>query len=163
MVASAILALSVPVPVFSQMMDMSMKEHREGCGQMMKSCNMDNMGDMMGMCLGHADIIGLTDDQIMKMKPLHSEMQKNQARFKADLKIAEIELMEIMELKDFDIEKAGSAVKKISEIKTAYHLERLKAMKKMRTILTDEQFKKMKRMMSMKMGEKKPAKRMMKK
>lgn len=71
--------------------------------------------------------------------------------------------MEIMEVKDFDLEKAGSAVKKIAEIKTAHHLEMLKAMKEMRTILTDEQFKKMKRMMSMKMGGKKPAKMMMKK
>jgi len=40
----------------------------------------------------------------------------------------------------------------------------LRAIKEMRTILTDEQFRKMKKkMMSMKTGEKKPAKRMMKK
>jgi Spy/CpxP family protein refolding chaperone len=71
--------------------------------------------------------------------------------------------MEIMEVKDFDIEQAGSAVKKIAEIKTAHHLEMLKAMKEIRTILTDEQFKKMKKMMSMKTNEKKPSKGMMKK
>ncbi len=62
-----------------------------------------------------------------------------------------------------DLEKASSAVRNIAEIKTAHHLEMLKAMKEMRTILTDEQFKKLKKMMSMKTGEKKPAKRMMKK
>ena len=129
----------------------------------MEMGNMDKMGDMMGMCIEHADKMGLTDDQIAKMKPLHREMQKKQARFKADRKIAEIELMEIMEVKDFDLEKASAAVKKIEEIKTAHHLEMLKAMKEMRTILTDEQFKKMKKMMSMKTGEKKPAKKMMKK
>ena len=159
----ALLAFSVPVPAFSQMKDMSMKEHREGHGQMMGMGNMDRMGDMMGMCIEHADELGLTDDQIMKMKPVHREMKKKDARFKADWKIAEIELMEIMEVKDFDLEKASSAVKKIEEIKTAHHLEMLKAMKEMRSILTDEQFKKMKKMMSMKTGEKKPAKRMMKK
>jgi hypothetical protein len=39
-----------------------------------------------------------------------------------------------------------------------------KTMKEMHTILTDEQFKKMKKiMMSMKMGEKKPENKMMKK
>jgi hypothetical protein len=38
----------------------------------------------------------------------------------------------------------------------------LKGMKEMRTMLTDEQFKNMKKMMSMKMGENKPAKKMMK-
>jgi len=161
--AVALLALSLPVPAFSQMKDMSMMEHREGRGQMMEMGNMDRMGDMMGMCIEHADKMGLTDDQVMKMKPVHREMQKKQARFQADLKIAEIELMEIMEVKDFDLEKANSAVKKIAEIKTAHHLEMLKAMKEMRTILTDEQFKNMKKMMPMKTVEKKPAKRMMKK
>jgi Spy/CpxP family protein refolding chaperone len=158
-----LLTVAFAVPAFSQMMDMSMKGHREGHGQMMEMGNMDKMGDMMGMCIEHADMMGLTDDQIMKMKPLHREMQKKQARFKADLKIAEIELMEIMEVKDFDIENAGYAVNKIAEIKTAHHLEMLKAVKDMRTILTDEQFKKMKKMMPMKTGEKKPVKRMMKK
>nr|WP_281412912.1 Spy/CpxP family protein refolding chaperone [Geobacter grbiciae] len=108
--------------------------------------------------------MGLTDDQVMKLKPIHREMQKKHARFKADLKIAEIELMEIMEVKDFDLEKASSAVKKIEGIKTAHHLEMLQAMKEVRSTLTDEQFKKMKTMMmSMQPGEKKPAKKMMKK
>jgi Spy/CpxP family protein refolding chaperone len=159
--AVALLAFSVPVPSFSQMKDMPMKGHGEGHGQMMGT--MDKMGDMMGMCMQHADMMGLTDDQILKMKPMHSEMQKKQARFQADKKIAEIELMEIMEVKDFDLEKASAAVKNIADIKTAHHLEMLKAMKEMRTILTDEQFKKMKKMMPMMMGEKKPAKKVMKK
>jgi Spy/CpxP family protein refolding chaperone len=168
---SLLLTVVFAVPAFSQMMDMPMHQHRDGHGQMMGMGAMDRMGDMACMCIEHADKMGLTDDQIMKMKPLHREMQKKQARFQADLKIAEIELMEIMEVKDFDLEKAGSAVKKIADIKTAHHLEMLKGMKEMRAILTDEQFKQMKKMMPMKemmsmkekAGEKKPAKRMMKK
>jgi Spy/CpxP family protein refolding chaperone len=160
-----LLTVVFAVPAFSQMTDMPMKGH----GQMMEMGNMDKMGDMMGMCIEHADKMGLTDDQITKMKPIHREMQKKQARFKADQKIAEIELMEIMDVKDFDLEKANAAVKKIADIRTAYHLEMLKAMKEMRTILTDEQFAKMKKMMMtmkmmpMKTGEKKPAKKTMKK
>jgi Spy/CpxP family protein refolding chaperone len=153
MVAAVALLMTVPMPSFSQMKDMSMNGHREGHGQMMEMGNMDKMGDMMG----------LTDDQIMKMKPMHRELQKKQARFKADLKIAEIELMEIMEVKNFNMEKTSSAVKKIAQIRTANHLEMLKAMKEMRAILTDEQFKNMKNMMSMKPCEKNPAMGMMKK
>lgn len=137
-----LLAFSVPGPASADMMEMGM---------------MEKMGDM-GMCIEHAESIGLTDDQIMKMKTRHSDMQKKQARFKADKKIAEIELMDIMDVKDFDLEKASSAVKKIAEIKTAQQLEMLKSMKEMRTMLTAEQFKEMKKMMSMKMSEKKPAK-----
>jgi len=65
-----------------------------------------------------------------------------------------------MEVKDFDLDKANTAVKKIEDIKTAQHLEMLKTMKDMRTILTDEQFKNMHKMY-MKMGEKKHGKMMM--
>lgn len=159
---AALLALNMPVPAFSEMMDMPMKEHQECHGHMMEMGNMDKMGDMVGMCMEHADRLGLTDDQVMKMKPVHREMEKKDARFKADLKIAEIDLMEIMEVKDFDLERASAAVKKIADIKTAHHLEMLKGMKEIRTVLTDDQFKKMKKM-CMKMDEKKPAKKMMKK
>lgn len=158
--AAALLALSVPQPALSQMSGMSMQGHRGDHGQRMEMCNLDRMDDMMGICCAHADKLGLSDEQTMKMKPIHSEMQKKQARFKADLKIAQIELKDIMEVKDFDLEKAETAVKKIEGIKTAHHLEMLSAMKEMRTILTDEQFKKMKTMKQMEMGEKKPAKRM---
>jgi len=151
------------VPAFSQMKGMSMQQDGGMRGHMMEMGNMDMMGDMMGMCLAQADKIGLTDAQIKKIKPLHSDMQKKQAQFRADVKKAEIDLMDIMEVKDFDLEKASAEVKSIEEIKTAHSLEMLKAMKEMRTVLTDEQFKKMKNMMPMEMGEKKPAKRMMKK
>ncbi|MBE0504370.1 MAG: hypothetical protein IBX46_09605 [Desulfuromonadales bacterium] len=135
-----LLAFSVPLPASAEMMEM------------------DKMGEMMGMCIEHAEMMGLTDDQIMKIKPRHSDMQKKHARYKADKKIAEIELMDIMDVKDFDLEKARSAVKKIAEIKTAHKLEMLKSMKEMRTMLTEEQFKAMKKMMIMKLGEKEPMK-----
>jgi Spy/CpxP family protein refolding chaperone len=150
------------VPAFSEMRDMPMRGHGEGHGQMMERGNMEMMGGDM-MCMEHADKMGLTDDQMAKMKPMHREMQKKQIRSKADLKIAEIELMEIMEVKDFDLDKATVAVKKIEDMKTAQHLEMLKAMKDMRAILTEEQFKNMHKMMSMKMGEEEHEKKMDKK
>ena len=162
LVLSLLLTVLIALPAFAQM-DMPMKEHMEGHGQMMGAGGMDRMGDMMGMCLEHAAKIGLTDEQIKKITPIHREMQKKQARFKADVKIAEIDLMEIMEVKDFDLEKASAGVKKIADIKTAHHLDMLKSMKEVRSVLTDEQFQKMKKMMAMKMEEKKPAKKMVKK
>jgi Spy/CpxP family protein refolding chaperone len=155
---SLLLTVVFAVPAFSQM-DMPMKGHGGGHGSMMEMDHMDMMGGDM-MCMEYAHHMGLTDDQMMKMKPLHREMQKKQIRSKADLKIAEIELMEIMEVKDFDLDKATAAIKKIEDIKTARHLEMLKVMKEMRAILTDEQFKKMHKMCMMKMGEKKHGKMM---
>lgn len=149
----ALLVLTVTVPAFSQMTDMPMKGHGMGHGPMMDMGCMNKMDDMMSRCLEHAEMLGLTDEQIMKMKPLHSEMQKRQVQFEADLKIAEIELMEIVEVRDFSLEKASNAVRKIEGIKTAHHLELLKAMKEVRGALTDDQFRKMKKTMFMKSGD----------
>jgi periplasmic protein CpxP/Spy len=140
-------------PAFSQM---GMNERKDGHGHMMEIGSMDRMGDMMGMCLENADKIGLSEDQVAKITPLHREMKKKQVRYNADIKIAEMDLREIMEVKDFDLEKANAAVKKIEDIKSAYHMEMLKRMKEVRSALTEEQFKKMKTMMHMKIDGKKP-------
>jgi Spy/CpxP family protein refolding chaperone len=163
--AVALLAFTMPVTAFSEMKEMPKKEHREGHASMMDMGHMDKMGDMMDMCVVHADRMGLSDEQMAKMKPVHREMEKKQVRFKADIKIAEIELMEIMEVKNFDLEKASAALNKIADRVTAHHLEILKVMKEIRNGLTDEQFAKMKKtMMSMKTDEKKhDKKKMMKK
>lgn len=156
---TVLLLVVCAAPAFPQMMDMPMMEKREGHGQMMEMGKMEKMGEM---CLENADKIGLSDDQRIKMKAVHNEMEKKQARFKADVKIARIELMEIMEVKDFDLEKASSQVRHIAEIMTAHHLEMVKGMKEIRTILTDEQFKKLQKMMPMKKDEKTPSRKMMK-
>lgn len=129
---SFVLTFVLAVPAFSQMM------------------NMDHMGDMGKLCIEHADMLGLTDGQIAKMKPLHYEMQKNKARFNADLKIAEIEHMEIMDVKDFDMDKARASVDRMEGLKKAHQMAMIVTMKDMRTILTYDQFKKMNKMMPMK-------------
>jgi Spy/CpxP family protein refolding chaperone len=87
-------------------------------------------------------------------------MRKSQIRFQADLKLAQMEQMETMEVKDFNLDKASALVKKIADIKTAHHLEMLKAMKEVRAILTEDQFKKLKAMKPMKQDHRKPEKSM---
>ena len=158
--AAALIALNMPITAFAEMKEMSIKEHREGHGPMMEMAHMAKMGEMMDMCVEHSEMLGLSDAQINKMKPVHRDMQKKQARFEADVKIAEIELSEIMEVKDFDLVKATAAVKKIADFKTNQQLELLKAMKDVRAIWTEEQFNKMKKMMPMKKGENKHPKKM---
>jgi len=145
-------------PAFSQMHHEPMKDcpncdmHMPEMGGKMGMGGMDRMGEMMGMCLANAEKMGLTPEQIKKITPIHREMQKKHVRYKADMKIAEMEKMEIMEVKEFDLDKAVAAAKKISDIQTAHQLDMLKSMKAVRTILTDEQFKKMQQMMPMMMG-----------
>lgn len=124
--------------------------HVGAYAQMTEMGIMDNVTDMIGMCIEHADEIGLTDDQIMKIKPMCSEFGKREARFKADLRIAEIELLEIMEVKDFSMDHGRSAVEKMAEIKKAHHFEMLRSARDMRAVFTEQQFREISKMLALK-------------
>src|SRR6185369_8786229 len=146
------------LPAAARDMEMPMHEHMGARGPMMESGSMDRMGEMMGKCLEHAEELGLTEDQTKKLTPLHREMKKLLIRFNADLKLAEMEHMETMEVKDFDLDKAIAEDRKIAGMKTAHHAEMLKLMKQVRTVLTEEQFRKMKEMAPMMMKDMMPEK-----
>jgi periplasmic protein CpxP/Spy len=161
-------AIILASPAFAQMKNMTMERKGPGAGPGMGMCDMcamdgkgDLMGGMMGNCLKHADRLGLTDEQVSKIKPIHRDMQKKQAQFMADLKIAQIDMKGIMDVKDFDLDKAIAQVKKIEDIKTAHHIDMLKSMKEVRSIFTEEQFRKMQKMMPMMMEGTRPHKKMM--
>ena len=139
------------VPAFADMNGKEMKEcacHEQKMGMPDMHRGMHKKGDMLGMLIKHADKVGLTDDQVVKLKAIHRTMEKKEIRAEAEKKITKIDLMEIMEVKDFNLEKADAAAKKISGIETSKHLEMLKTLKEVRSILTDEQFKKIKEMKS---------------
>ena len=111
--------------------------HGYGYGKGMGS--MDKMENMVGMCLAHIDQMGLSSEQLAKIKPIRREMQRKQVQFKAERKLAEMDLAEIMSEKDFDLEQASAAVKKISDIKTRHHLEMLKYIKQVHSIVPEGQ------------------------
>jgi len=102
LVLSLLLTAVFVVPAFSQM-SMSMEEHQEGYGQIRE---LSTTAKVIGMCTEHPDKLALTDERIMKMKSADTEMKKKEARLTAELRIADKELMEIMEVEDFDLEKA---------------------------------------------------------
>ena len=160
MITALLLTAALAVPAFAQANELEMKGQHPARDRSMAACGMDHMdqmAQMMGSCLEHAHKLGLTDEQSDKLAALHRTVQKGEVRAQADAKIAEMELMEIMEVKDFDFEKAKIAVLKIAEIRSTQHLEMLKTMKEVRNLLSDEQFAKMKQMMRsrMQMDEKK--------
>ena len=119
-----------------------MKAHGARNELMLEMRSMSRMGAVMGRNIKHAENLALTEDQIMKIMPVHNQMQKKEAKFKADLKLAQVELTENA-LKKPDQVRSNSAVTNIADIKEAHHVQLLKALKEMRIVLTDEQLRKM--------------------
>ena len=139
------LSVIFAAPAFAQMHDNEIndykkheyKEHRIKKGDMNKMCV------MIHMCLKHADKLGLSVEQVDKLKIIHHSMDIKVNRFQAEKKIANIELSGIIEVKDFNLKKANTALQKISNIGRNQQFEILKAMKAVRSVLTDDQFVKL--------------------
>jgi len=147
-ILTALMLTSVlAVPAFADTHGKEMKEPKKcECHEQMGRHHMHKRGDMLGMLIKHADKVGLSGEQVAKLKDIHRGMEKKKIRSEADMKLARIDMKEIMEVKAFDLEKANAAVQKISDLKRDQHLEMLKSLRDVRSILTDAQFQKIKDM-----------------
>lgn len=92
----------------------------------------------------YADELGLSDEQVKKLKSIWSGYKKGVIRKKADIKIAEIELGEILEQDAIDFGKAKAKITQIGSLNQAIRLGHLSSIEKAQKVLTAEQLTKLK-------------------
>lgn len=108
------------------------------------------MGGMMGgsnygkMYMKAIRALNLTPDQKAKAQALHSDYHKKTIRAMADIKIAEIELRDIMSADPASLEKVRVKINEISAKKADLRFSRIKALDEFKKILTPEQKKQLK-------------------
>jgi Spy/CpxP family protein refolding chaperone len=86
--------------------------------------------------------LGLSGEQLEKFKKVRGEYQKEAIRRKAAIKIAEIELWELVEKKDATSDQLEKKVREVEGTKTDLRVYRFKQLATLKTILTPEQFEK---------------------
>lgn len=120
------------------------------CGTMAGgSFGMCGTGEKMGGCkqgfmLGCAEMLGLTDEQIASLKSIKMNFMKDEIQREADLKLAKLELKELMAADKLDIAKVGKKIKSIAAMKADAKIACLKSCEKAKGIPTPEQMEKCK-------------------
>jgi Spy/CpxP family protein refolding chaperone len=119
-------------------------------------------GGMMGGMKGGAggmfspgffqEELGLSADQIEKFKKMRNDYEKESIRRRADIKIAEIELWELVGKKDATSDQIEKKVRETEGKKTDLRVYRFKHLATLKTILTPEQFEKFRSMGFMMFG-----------
>jgi Spy/CpxP family protein refolding chaperone len=117
-----------------------MQKHDGGCG-----C--DSSHSPMGMFKK----LGLDEKQMKSVREIHFRTMKEMVKKKADLKVAKIELQEILSKDPVDMAAAETAVKKAESLKSEMKMMHIKAMEEVKSNLTDEQKKKFMSMIQHKM------------
>ena len=122
-----------------------------GMGDMM-GAGMSNMmaGGKMGMMEQHmahmfyldsATELGLSADQIGKLKALHTECRTDNIRNAAEAKIARLELADLLATDSWSQQDAEGLVRKVQKLEGDIQVRHLQAQSAARKVLTAEQLK----------------------
>jgi Spy/CpxP family protein refolding chaperone len=124
----------------------------KGCGG---GCEMMHKSGGPGLFLKHAEALELTDRQVSELESIRQAHKKNAIRKRAEIKIAEMELGEILGADRTDFGKARAKLSQIGSLKQDLRLDCLSGIEKAQKVLTAEQLGKFKTL------KKKPCKEMM--
>ena len=123
---------------------MPMMEH--GMGDMMGSGDMEMMG-MMGKRMEHmffldrASELGLSADQVGKLKALQLDCRKDNIRTAAEGKVARLDLTELLSGDDWKLKDAETLIRKVQKFDGDVQVRHLQAIIAARKVLTSDQLK----------------------
>jgi Spy/CpxP family protein refolding chaperone len=89
--------------------------------------------------------LGLSDEQVGKLTGLRSAFEKEAIRAEAELRVADLELGELLDQTNVDLAKAEAAIRKEESIRTTLRVSRIKTIEAGKALLTGEQREKLKK------------------
>jgi len=110
-------------------------------------CNVLHNFGKPGFYTKFADELGLSNDQVKKLEAIWYNHKKVAIRKKADLKIAQLELKNILSQQPTDFKKANAKIAEIGSLENGLRLDHLQSIEKARKVLTPEQLKKFTKLM----------------
>ncbi|MCE5199979.1 MAG: periplasmic heavy metal sensor [Armatimonadota bacterium] len=94
----------------------------------------------------HSDELGLSDDQIDKLRKRHIEAKKQMIQIGSQIKIDMIDVKDAVMREDIDMQTAEAKIREIGKLKGDMFMAMIQAMHDMRQTLSPGQLKKIKEM-----------------
>ncbi len=94
----------------------------------------------------HAEELGISEEQVQKLRTRHIEAKKQMIRLGSQVKIAMIDVKDAVMREDMDLGAATAAIQEVAKLKAEKFTAMVQAIHDMREILTPEQRKKVKEM-----------------
>jgi Spy/CpxP family protein refolding chaperone len=118
---------------------------------------MSMMGGQMGMMYGKIMMaikaMNLTPEQKAKANAIHSDFKKKAVRAAADVKVAHIELHELLAADPVNLEKVRAKVNELVQKKTDMMMLGIRSLEDFKKVLNPDQKKMLKDMLAMDSGE----------
>jgi len=89
--------------------------------------------------LREREALGLSQEQVDRLKALRLDMARQVSRLRADLHVGELELHDLLDTEQVDMPKVEAKVKALGELRTGIQLARIKARVEAARVLSQEQ------------------------
>lgn len=99
----------------------------------------DHGGHYLKHLLKHAKEIGLTSEQIGKLKAIQLDFKRSEARLEADAKIAKLELHALLDDEQVDLNAIKAKVEQLKKVEGACLFEAIKSTRTAMALLTPDQ------------------------
>lgn len=99
----------------------------------------DHSGHYLKHLLKHAKEIGLTPEQVSKVKAIQLDFKRSEARLEADVKIAKLDLQALLEDEKADLNAIQAKVEQLKKAEGACLFEAVKSKRTAMALLTPDQ------------------------
>jgi Spy/CpxP family protein refolding chaperone len=89
--------------------------------------------------LHHRSELGLTPEQVSRLETLRGEFARDAIRRDADIRIAEMDLVALLDQEPADLAKVEAKVRELAQLRAELRIARLRAIEQGKTLLTAEQ------------------------
>jgi len=119
---------------------------REAGAQWQQSLRLDKADrkdEPLSFMLQHKDGLELSPQQIKDLKKLRSRFERESIRRDADIKVARMELNELLEAESIDLEKAEAKVREVERLRADQKFSRIRSVEEAKALLRADQRKKL--------------------
>lgn len=107
---------------------------------------------LISLMLRHREELQLSDEQVKALEALRSDFQKEAVRRSAEIRVAELELQELLREDPVDLGKVEAKVRQIEALRAEHRLSRIKTIERGKALLTPEQRRKLESLTARRMG-----------
>jgi hypothetical protein len=103
---------------------------------------------VISLLLRNREKVGLSDDQVKRLEQVRSDFEKETIRNEADIRVAEIDLNNLLQAPTADMDKIEAKIREIERLRADLRIARIRAIDKGRALLSADQRKKLQELMS---------------
>ena len=103
---------------------------------------------LISMMLSRRDELNLSPDQVRNLERLRSDFEREAVKNESDLRVAEMDLGELLRADSVDVKRAEAKIREIEKLRAELRLGRIRAIEQGKGVLSQEQREKLRAMLT---------------